>query len=175
MSECNQGQSIAALREFNATNLLQVSYLAGNLHDAVMLYALTADDMLKKGLDPRDGRLFTKHARTIQFQGEQSCTYGVPRALSFFIFLLLCRPMGWFIQNCNRHPCGQLNLVVYAYSQHSARRFSLRSLFANRNCLFVKCGISKQWKLIRCQTMATHCSAFAQKPDKSPNLQCARL
>ena len=48
---------------------LKVSYLAGNLHDAVMLYALTADSMIKQGMDPRDGRLFTQHARTIKFEG----------------------------------------------------------------------------------------------------------
>ncbi len=42
---------------------------AGNLYDAVMLYALTADSMIKQGLDFRNGRAFIKHATTIVFEG----------------------------------------------------------------------------------------------------------
>ncbi len=42
---------------------------AGYVYDAVVLYAMVADSMMKQGLDPTDGRLFTEHAQTIVFQG----------------------------------------------------------------------------------------------------------
>jgi len=52
-----------------------VSGYAGFLHDAAMLYGLTADSMIKDGLDPRDGRAFLKHSQAIFFQGKLLCYY----------------------------------------------------------------------------------------------------
>ena len=47
-----------------------MSGAAGYLYDAMMLYALTADSMIRQGLDPRDGRAFSKHVQTISFRGK---------------------------------------------------------------------------------------------------------
>ena len=48
---------------------MQVSEYAGFLYDAGMLYARTADLMLREGEDPRDGRLFLQYAMKVVFEG----------------------------------------------------------------------------------------------------------
>ena len=40
-----------------------------------MLYTHTADSMLRKGLEPKDGKAFLKHAMTIEFEGVYYKTY----------------------------------------------------------------------------------------------------
>ena len=48
----------------------QVSSVAGELHDAALLYAFVADEMLRYNKDPRDGAEFLNFAPRVQFDGE---------------------------------------------------------------------------------------------------------
>ena len=50
--------------------ILQVSSVAGELHDAALLYAFVADEMLRHGEDPRDGAAFLRYAPRVRFDGE---------------------------------------------------------------------------------------------------------
>ncbi len=47
-----------------------MNYYAGYLYDAVMLYGLTVDAMIKDGFDPTNGRAFLTHSQSIFFQGK---------------------------------------------------------------------------------------------------------
>ena len=49
---------------------------AGFLYDAGMMYAYTADLMIKSGKDPRDGRLFLKYATKVVFEGNSRAQTG---------------------------------------------------------------------------------------------------
>ena len=47
-----------------------MSSVAGELHDAALLYAFVAEEMLRNDKDPRDGAAFLKYAPRVQFEGD---------------------------------------------------------------------------------------------------------